>query len=475
MVEWSLANLAAWAVQAAALVVARRLAADAAAARAPRGPGWSLFRALLVACIALPLVQPWTPAPAPVVPMAAAPPPIELAAAAPSPAVSPSPAPAAHRRGLLVRAGSSGGRRAAVGRDRAGRARRPARRSASRGWELGLVSLARLRRSSSPIDAGDAGRRGGRARRRRPRVVPPVAARAPSRSPSACVGPSSSSRPASPRSIRRSSWRSPATNCCTCGGRTGCARSATSWCARFFWFHPAIWWLVEQIRLSAEQLIDREVVGLVGDRRSYLRALLALAEAGAGPRFQPAPCFLDHGHLQKRVAMLMEEVSMSRLRLVVSAALVFAILVTGGWAVVRAFPLQAPRGRQPASGAAGSASAAGHAAASRRRHRRPRQPRPRRRLRPLRRSSPRRRRDPACRRLRRRWTKPRSSRASRPTRRTRRTTSCSRSCTRTPATWPAPLRRSRRRSRPCRRTQRLPAAGRLPQPARRLRRRRWTR
>jgi bla regulator protein BlaR1 len=45
-----------------------------------------------------------------------------------------------------------------------------------------------------------------------------------------------------------------------------------------FWFHPAIWWLVEQIHLSAEQLIDREVVKLVGDRRSYLRALLALAE-----------------------------------------------------------------------------------------------------------------------------------------------------------------------------------------------------
>jgi len=26
------------------------------------------------------------------------------------------------------------------------------------------------------------------------------------------------------------------------------------------WFHPVLWWLVEQIRLSTEQLVDREVV-----------------------------------------------------------------------------------------------------------------------------------------------------------------------------------------------------------------------
>ena len=106
------------------------------------------------------------------------------------------------------------------------------------------------------------------------------------------------------------------------------------------WFHPAIWWLVEQIHLTAEQTIDREVVALVGDRRSYLRALLALAESGAGPRLQPAACFLDHGHLRQRVAMLMEEASMSRVRLVASVVLVLAVLAAGGWWTVNAFPLR---------------------------------------------------------------------------------------------------------------------------------------
>ncbi len=302
-----------------------------------------VFRALLVACIALPLVQPWKPAPAPVVPMATAPPPIELAAAGASPAVSPSPAPTASAAFSFerVRAAVIALPWAAIALVvlAAGAAVRLA-------WlGVGLVSLARLRRSSSPIDRGGGGHRGGQpapsahARRsasRRAYVI---------RSPSAFVDPVVLVPPGftaldPPQQlaiachellhVRRQDW----------------LRALGDEVVRaLLWFHPAIWWLVEQIRLSAEQVIDREVVGLVGDRRSYLRALLALAEAGAGPRFQPAPCFLDHGHLQKRVAMLMEEVSMSRLRLVVSAALVFAILVTGGWAVVRAFPLR-PLGRR---------------------------------------------------------------------------------------------------------------------------------
>ncbi len=107
------------------------------------------------------------------------------------------------------------------------------------------------------------------------------------------------------------------------------------------WFHPVLWWLVEQIRLSTEQLVDREVVRLVGARKPYLEALLKLAAAGPTPMLQPASLFLKHGHLAQRVALLVREVSMSRVRLVSSFVLVLAVLAAGGWAVVQAFPLTA--------------------------------------------------------------------------------------------------------------------------------------
>jgi TonB family protein len=106
------------------------------------------------------------------------------------------------------------------------------------------------------------------------------------------------------------------------------------------WFHPVLWWLIEQIHLSVEQVVDREVVGLVGERRPYLEALLKLAEAGPMPVLQPASLFLKHGHLAQRVALLVREASMSRVRLVLSFVVVLALLVTSGVMAVQAWPLR---------------------------------------------------------------------------------------------------------------------------------------
>ncbi len=338
MVELSLANLAAWALQAAALVALGVWLPIRLRLGAPRAR-LVVFRALLVACIALPLVQPWKPSPSNAAVIGSAPPPIEIAGIEAGRSASPPPAPGDSREGfsferarsavsalpwtwiaLVVLAGGAALRL---------------------GWlALGLVSLVRLRRSSSPIVADTsavlAATRavGTRASfRESPRVRHPVTFGL--RKPVVLVPPGFTALDPPQQlaiachellHVRRQDW----------------LRALGDELVRaFFWFHPAIWWLVEQIRLSAEQLIDREVVGLVGDRRSYLRALLALAESGAGPRLQPAPCFLDHGHLQQRVTMLMEEVSMSRLRLVVSGMLVVATLVVGSLGVVQAFPLHA--------------------------------------------------------------------------------------------------------------------------------------
>jgi len=108
-----------------------------------------------------------------------------------------------------------------------------------------------------------------------------------------------------------------------------------------FWFHPAMWWLIAQIQLAREEAVDREAVAILNSRERYLESLLALASAKVGMDLVPASPFLRRRHLQKRVASLLKEVSMSRLRLSWSMATFVAALALAGWLGVRSFPLQA--------------------------------------------------------------------------------------------------------------------------------------
>jgi TonB family protein len=108
-----------------------------------------------------------------------------------------------------------------------------------------------------------------------------------------------------------------------------------------FWFHPAMWWLVAEIQLAREEAVDREVVVLLDAREQYLQSLLALAAAKAGLDLVPASPFLRKRHLKRRVASLLKEVSMSKLRLSSSMAAFAAALVLATWLGVRSFPLQA--------------------------------------------------------------------------------------------------------------------------------------
>ena len=56
------------------------------------------------------------------------------------------------------------------------------------------------------------------------------------------------------------------------------------------WFHPAVWWLVERIQESREQLVDRLVIARIPSKRAYMSALLAFA-GGVVPRSsQPGFC-----------------------------------------------------------------------------------------------------------------------------------------------------------------------------------------
>ncbi|HEY6390348.1 MAG TPA: TonB family protein, partial [Bryobacteraceae bacterium] len=108
-----------------------------------------------------------------------------------------------------------------------------------------------------------------------------------------------------------------------------------------FWFHPAMWWLVAEIQMAREEAVDREVVVLLNTREQYLESLLKLAAAKAGFDLIPASPFLRKRHLKRRVASLLKEVSMSKLRLRSSMAVFTAALVLSAWLGVRSFPLQA--------------------------------------------------------------------------------------------------------------------------------------
>jgi TonB family protein len=106
-----------------------------------------------------------------------------------------------------------------------------------------------------------------------------------------------------------------------------------------FWFNPAVWWLLAQTRLAREQLVDAEVVRLTRAREPYIEALLAMAGAKPHLDLAPAPLFLRRRHLTQRMHSLLSEVSMSGLRLVASYALMAAILAGAGWAALVSFPL----------------------------------------------------------------------------------------------------------------------------------------
>ncbi|MGH9397230.1 MAG: TonB family protein [Terriglobia bacterium] len=108
------------------------------------------------------------------------------------------------------------------------------------------------------------------------------------------------------------------------------------------WFHPGLWWVVRNIRLSREQAVDAEVVRRTQSRSAYLSALLEMAQQDLGRGSVPAPLFLREGQLAERVALMVKEVSMSRFRLIVACLAAAAALMLTGGAAVWAFPLRTP-------------------------------------------------------------------------------------------------------------------------------------
>ena len=108
-----------------------------------------------------------------------------------------------------------------------------------------------------------------------------------------------------------------------------------------FWFHPAIWWLLGEIQLAREQVVDRASVEMTQSREEYVDALLAIA--GVPPRLDlaPAPLFLRKRHLKHRVVSILKEVRMSKKHSISALAAGLCILAAACWLVTGTFPLAA--------------------------------------------------------------------------------------------------------------------------------------
>lgn len=109
------------------------------------------------------------------------------------------------------------------------------------------------------------------------------------------------------------------------------------------WFHPAVWWLIGELQLAREQVVDQLTVAATGARRAYMDALFSAADAPSAPPLFAQ--FLRRRHLARRLVSLAEEVVMSRARLAFGGVVVLGVLIGSGAVGLAAWPLaivQAP-------------------------------------------------------------------------------------------------------------------------------------
>ncbi|MGI8988678.1 MAG: TonB family protein [Bryobacteraceae bacterium] len=110
-----------------------------------------------------------------------------------------------------------------------------------------------------------------------------------------------------------------------------------------FWFHPAVWWLVSHIRLTREQVIDREVLRLEVPRDTYIQALLTSVNSN----WSPAPCFSSKHQVVRRLENIVHEmeITMSKRRIVFATFGIAIGLAAAGHFAVWSFPLQSSSGK----------------------------------------------------------------------------------------------------------------------------------
>ena len=104
------------------------------------------------------------------------------------------------------------------------------------------------------------------------------------------------------------------------------------------WFHPAIWFALEKLQLSREELVDEEVVRITGVRQPYVRALAMFA--GEPAAFAAATPFIRRRHFVSRIRQLSEEHTMSRLRIACGFVVLLVLIGASAWGASSAMPLR---------------------------------------------------------------------------------------------------------------------------------------
>lgn len=131
------------------------------------------------------------------------------------------------------------------------------------------------------------------------------------------------------------------------------------------WFHPAIWFLVDRIRLCREQVVDADVIAMTGDRLGYAEALIESAATMSNPPL--APAWLHGRHLRIRIASIAAATGgpMSRTRFVSSAVVLVVVLAAACTWTACAFPSHDDAGAASPTAVAPTSPAARSSAASR--------------------------------------------------------------------------------------------------------------
>jgi TonB family protein len=111
-----------------------------------------------------------------------------------------------------------------------------------------------------------------------------------------------------------------------------------------------MWWLVDRIQLTREQVVDQEAIAHTASRERYVRALVSVALARREMALVPAPLFLRRSHLKQRITRILQETTMTTRRLIASLTLSTTAVGLAAVFAVRAFPLQAQASPETPSG-----------------------------------------------------------------------------------------------------------------------------
>ena len=109
------------------------------------------------------------------------------------------------------------------------------------------------------------------------------------------------------------------------------------------WFHPAARTVASRLSFARETLVDEATIAHTCDRRAYAAALLEFSTAG--PRLPGAAALIGRRHLERRIALIAQEVPMPRsflgFRMTLAAGVVAAATVMTMSAVPIAAALEA--------------------------------------------------------------------------------------------------------------------------------------